>query len=300
MPMPIARGRKGGAAGPDPVRNGTGTKDGKQKDGKSKVGNPFRIATSNGRSERGEGPANSTVELLGRYHRRRTVRLRDRLIERHRPIVENMARSLALRLPRCVDVQDLVHAGMWGLMQAIDKYEPGRGEHFLAFMRLRVRGAMLDELRNLDYLPRLCRRRQRTREKAIVRLRQQLSREPTEEELAGELEVSVETLRRLYGPAQVLGTEGQGGIREDGSDTMDRLADDDQESPIEAINRQELLDKIRDSLQPVEWKVLQMHYLEGMSGKEVARRLRLSASRICQIHGRVMDRLKVRLGSIAV
>jgi len=256
-----------------------------------------------GRSEQGGGPAESGrssrrarkgASLLERYQRTREVGLRNQLVERYRGIVSNMARSLSLRLPRSVDVGDLEHAGMWGLIQAIEGYEVERNAHFLAFMRLRVRGAMLDELRNMDHLPRLFRRRVRRREEVRVRLRQDLGREPGEAELAEALGVSLSELRRNYGHARLrrLGDDADG---EGGLDAVEAIADDGVESPIEAINRQELLEKVRDSLQPIEWKVLRMHYLEGMSGKEVARRLRLSASRICQIHGRVMQRLKHRL-----
>src|SRR5262245_14161769 len=242
-------------------------------------------------------------ELLRRYCRRRTVALRDRLVEHHRTAVEAMARRLCGRLPPCVDAQDLVHAGIWGLMQAIDKFQPARSEVFATFARIRVRGAMLDELRNMDFLPRLYRRRLRDREQALLRLRAELLREPSEVELAAELGVTLETLQRSYvrrGEMQFGGPVLDDDDEGSGWDAMDLLADEESESPIEAISRQELVAKIQESLQPVEWKVLQLHYLEGMSGKEVARRLRLSASRICQIHGRVLDRLKVRLRAAAV
>jgi RNA polymerase sigma factor for flagellar operon FliA len=244
----------------------------------------------------------ATEDLLHRYRRRRSVLLRNLLVERHRAIVEAMARRLALRLPPSVDAQDLVHAGIWGLMQAIDKFEPLRCNQFTAFMRIRVRGAMLDELRALDWLPRLWRRRLRDREQALARLRAGLLREPDEHELAQELGVSVARLHRAYrATAGVHGLRAVHGDREDGDgDAMDHLADDALESPIESINRQELLALVRQSLEPVEWRVLQLHYFEGMSGREVARRLRLSASRICQIHGRVLDRLKNRLAAMAV
>jgi RNA polymerase sigma factor for flagellar operon FliA len=249
----------------------------------------------------------ATEELLRRYRRRRTVALRDLLVERHRAAVEAMARNMCLRLPPCVDPQDLVHAGIWGLMQAIDRFEPLRSEQFGGFMRIRVRGAMLDELRNMDFLPRLYRRRARDREQALARLRIELARDPSDAELAEELGVSVATLQRSYaarGDLRLIGGGAEGAFGgEDGpepQDGMDRLVDDDVESPIEAINRRELVAKIRHSLQPIEWRVLELHYLEGMSGKEVARRLRLSAARICQIHGRVLDRLKLRLRAAAV
>lgn len=234
--------------------------------------------------------------LLRRYARARSVALRNQIIDRHRGIVESMARGLASRLPRSVDAQDLVHAGMWGLMQAIANWRPERGEQFGPFMRLRVRGAMLDELRNMDFLPKLYRRRVKEREQALARLRADLGREPSAVELATELGVSMAALQRDYGAApRQFGSAGD----ESGAPVMEHLAVEG-DNPIEAIHRQEMLDKIKRSLQPVEWKVLQLHYLEGMTGRQVARRLRLSASRICQIHGRVLDQLKLRLAPAAV
>lgn len=244
--------------------------------------------------------------LLSRYRRTRSRKLRDQLIEHYREVVERMAQVLSARLPPCVDVQDLIHAGVWGLMQAIENFRPERGNGFVGFMRIRVRGAMLDELRNMDYLPRLYRRRLRDRDAAMIRLRQNLDREPSESELATELGISVPRLRQEIQSAPPLFrntgrrmARDQEGVEDGDLDAMETLADDGVESPIEAINRQELMEKIRASLQPIEWSVLQLHYLEGMSGKEVARKLHLSASRICQIHGRVLSRLKSRLASAA-
>ena len=169
-------------------------------------------------------------------------------------------------------------------------------------MRIRVRGAMLDELRNLDYLPRLYRTRLRIREEAVNRLRGILDREPSDAELAEDLGVSESRLRLLFaqrGPIATLPgrtTDSDGGGGADG-DLMGALADHDQETPIDALNRRELMEKIESSLQPMEWDVLRLHYLEGLSGREVAKKLHLSASRICQIHGRVLSRLKSRLSS---
>jgi RNA polymerase sigma factor for flagellar operon FliA len=240
--------------------------------------------------------------LLARYRRRPSVKLRDLLVERYRGYVEGIARQLVTRLPRRVDVQDLVHAGVWGLLQAIEKFRHERGVPFLPFMRARARGAMLDELRNMDYLPRLYRIRARERDAAFARLRSRLSRDPSDSELAQELGISEVRLRRswgtapdvIVGPSEPVNRLDDAGIDQD---PLDSLPDDGLESPIEALNRRDLLAKIQSSLQPIEWKVLRMHYLEGMSGKEVARKLRLSASRICQIHVRVLSRLKSRLAS---
>lgn len=235
----------------------------------------------------------STEELLQRYRRSGSRALLARVVERHRAVVETMAAGLATRLPPSVDARDLVHAGLWGLMQAIDSYQPALCDQFQAFMRIRVRGAMLDELRHMDFLPRLFRRRVRERNEVRARLRMELEREPTDSELASALGITEQALLRRCEPTLVRASRSD----EAGEDQCDQLADEGLESPLEAITRQELIERIRGSLQPVEWKVLQLHYLEGLTGKQVARKLRLSASRICQIHGRVLDRLKARLSA---
>jgi len=241
----------------------------------------------------------STEELLELYRRLGHNSLRDLVVERHRASVDSMARGLAVRLPPSVDIQDLVHAGIWGLMQAIVTYDAKLCDQFSAYMRIRVRGAMLDELRQMDLVPRLLRRQLRQREAALVKLRASLQREPSSAELAAELGwTEAQLLRRQVSLPGV--TDRGNAFAADGDEgsPMDRLADDGLESPIEAISRQELLEMIRQTLQPIEWKVLQLHYLEGLTGKQVARRLRLSAARICQIHVRVLERLKTQLASV--
>jgi RNA polymerase sigma factor for flagellar operon FliA len=237
--------------------------------------------------------AESTEDLLRRHRRAPSRTLLACIVERQRPAVEAMAGGLAARLPRSVDAQDLVHAGLWGLMQAIDTYEPARCDQFSAFMRIRVRGAMLDELRHMDFLPRLFRRRVRECNEARARLRMELEREPTGTEVAAELGITEHALLRRSEPLVLRSP----GADDSGEDQYAQLADQGLESPIEVITRRELLELVRTSLAPMEWKVLQLHYLEGLTGKQVARRLRLSASRICQIHGRVLDRLKEKLTS---
>lgn len=240
----------------------------------------------------------TTEQLLERYRLRRSRKILDLIVERHRAAVEAIATNLASRLPRSVEVQDLVHAGMWGLMQAVSSYEPDRCDSFSAFMRIRVRGAMLDELRHLDFLPRIFRRQVRERDAARARLRMDLEREPTDCELAESLGVTEEALLRCPDGKVLRSVHWREGDAE--GDAFDHLADDDAESPIEAITRQELLEMVRKHLEPVEWKVLKLHYLEGLTGRQVAQRLRLSASRICQIHVQVLDRLKQELTARAV
>lgn len=232
----------------------------------------------------------TTEQLLGRYRLRRSAAILDEVVERYRGAVESMAYSLATRLPRSVDVQDLSHAGMWGLLQAISSFQPERCDAFEPFMRIRVRGAMLDELRHMDFLPRLFRRRVRERDAASARLRMDLEREPTNTELAEALGITEDVLIRCPDSNVIRSVHWREADADE--DQFEHLADDGLESPIEPILRQELLDMVRQQLEPIEWKVLKLHYLDGLTGRQVARRLRLSASRICQIHVTVLDRLK--------
>lgn len=240
----------------------------------------------------------TTEQLLERYRLRRSRAILNEVVERHRSVVESMAFALATKLPRSVDVQDLAHAGMWGLMQAISSFEPERCNSFESFMRQRVRGAMLDELRHMDFLPRLFRRRVRERDAARSRLQMELEREPTSSELAEELGISEDALLRCPDSNVIRSVHWR--EHESDEDHFEHLPDDAVESPIEAITRQELLDLVRKNLEPIEWKVLKLHYLDGLTGRQVARRLRLSASRICQIHVAVLDRLKQQLTPAAV
>jgi len=242
--------------------------------------------------------AETTEDLLRRYRRSGSRALLARVVDRHTDVIEQMAGALASRLPRSVDARDLVHAGLWGLLQAVETYEPSRCDQFQAFMRIRVRGAMLDELRHMDFLPRLFRRRVRQRNEVRGRLCMELGREPTDSELAAALGISEGALLRRFEPSVLPAVTGGAGD-DAGDDRCAQLPDLTNESPIEAITRQELLEQIRAALRPIEWKVLDLHYLHGLTGKQIARRLRLSASRICQIHGRVLDRLKARLAASA-
>lgn len=272
-------------------RDGSG-RDGSGRDGaKAKGGNKVVQTRTNFRRS-------TTEQLLARYSLRRSRAVLDEVVERHRVTVETMAYGLVAKLPRSVDVQDLVHAGMWGLMQSIASFEPERCDSFDSFMRIRVRGAMLDELRHMDFLPRLFRRRVRDRDAAKARLRMELEREPTNSELADDLGITEHAL--MCCPDSRVLRSVHWRDADASEDQFDHLADDGIESPIEAITRQELLDLVRKNLEPIEWKVLKLHYLDGLTGRQVAQRLRLSASRICQIHVAVLDRLKQQLTAAAV
>ncbi|HEB51921.1 MAG TPA: sigma-70 family RNA polymerase sigma factor, partial [bacterium] len=136
------------------------------------------------------------------------------------------------------------------------------------------------------------------RDAARARLRMELEREPTTSELAQAMGVSEEVLLRCPDSAVLRSVHATD--RDADTGRCEDLADQESESPIEAITRQELLEKVKRHLDPVEWRVLKLHYLDGLTGRQVAQRMRLSASRICQIHVQVLERLKQELTAEAV
>jgi RNA polymerase sigma factor for flagellar operon FliA len=144
----------------------------------------------------------------------------------------------------------------------------------------------------MDFLPRIHRQRVRARDAAAERLRAQLQREPSDAELAAELGVSERRFRLRYANVHARPAHELDGDCPPGAEGLPPA---DGSCPMDPVDRADLIRSIQGSLRPVEWNVLRLHYLDGLSGKEVARRLRLSPARVCQIHGRVLSRLKAKL-----
>ena len=224
-------------------------------------------------------------------------------MERHLPDVVETARCLSARLPRSVDVDDLCNAGYSGLLRCIETYDVSKGRSFLSYLRTRVYGAMVDELRAMDWLPRLMRSRLAQRDQLLERLRQDLGREPSEQEMAKGLGVSIETYRRSY-PA--VGSAVATSLVASSEQELDRLDASivglvshgraaSESHPLTAMYHQELMERIQKILTTTEWKLVDLHYFKGLKLRDVAGRLNLSPARICQIHGRVLVRLKERL-----
>ena len=229
---------------------------------------------------------------------------RDNLALRHLQDVVELARYLSLRLPKSVDLEDLSNAGYSGLLRCIETFDPERGRSFLSYMKQRVYGAMVDELRAMDWLPRLMRSRLSHRDQIFQELRQDLGRDPADEEIAAKLEIDVDTYRRNYssdaaklGAGLLTGTDFEldqlesciVGLGLHGKDA------DDSVHPLTPLYHRELIGKIQHLLSATEWSLVELHYFDGLKLREVAERLSLSPARICQIHGRVLQRLKEKL-----
>ncbi len=224
------------------------------------------------------------------------IEARNALIEYYRPFASAVVRRVRSRLPRSVEIGDLEGAGDVGLIQAIQNFDPARGVPFEAFCEHRVRGAILDELRRLDWLPRPMRTRINRRKEAVDQLRTELSRDPTDDEVAERLGMDIKEYMRRFGagkdsPVLAGSKVGGGGEMEQG---LDFLEDTKEQGPLEDAHRRELLEVIAASLDPEGREILFKRFFENRSLKEIGDDLDLSQSRVSKILGRLIDRLKDR------
>jgi len=219
---------------------------------------------------------------------------RNALVEHYQPLVREMVRRLERRLPRKVDRGDLDTAANVGLMTAIEAFDPARGIPFELYGEHRVRGALLDELRNQDWLPRPWRARLEARRSCIERLRAELRRDPDDEEVAARLGIPVETYRQDYGPMLVDGPQSQIWGEED-TTALEGVADLVREAPHERLTRDELLRLVAEKLTVQEYRLVYLKYWEELSMREIGVLLELSESRVCKIHAHLLDRLRDKL-----
>ena len=221
-------------------------------------------------------------------------------IERYGPMVRRVAAQMVARLPSNVEMDDLVQAGMIGLMDAMTRYESAQGAQFETFAMQRVRGAMLDELRGADWLPRSVRKNQRAIEQAVRALQGRLKRAPTEAEIAAQLKLSLADYQAMLGEArgaQLVYLDDLGGEGEDGF--LDRyVADDDDAGPADMLRdprfRRALIEAIEE-LPERERYLMGMYYEQDMNLKEIGAVLGVTESRVCQLHSQAVARLRARL-----
>ncbi|MBO7680640.1 MAG: FliA/WhiG family RNA polymerase sigma factor [Thermoguttaceae bacterium] len=226
--------------------------------------------------------------------------LRNQLIEHYLPLVRYHGERLWTRLPDEVDVDDLVSAGIFGLMDAVDAYEPNRGVKFETYCVPRIRGAMLDELRNMDWVPRLVRSRARKISEANKELSDRLGRLPSREELAKHLNVSGAELDRMTADANTVSlvslnkkwfeTDGAKDVSE-----IDLIEDQKSEDPTSRIQKLDVMRLVTKGLSRNERLILILYYYEEMTMKEVGMTLDLSESRVSQMHSSIVSRLQQQL-----
>jgi RNA polymerase sigma factor for flagellar operon FliA len=224
---------------------------------------------------------------------------KNQLLTDHMPLVKRLAHHMKAKLPPSVEVDDLVQAGMIGLLDAISRYEETHGAQFETYAVLRIRGAMLDELRNSDWLPRSMRQNMRKIEAAMSSLQQKLGHPPTESEVAKLLKLSLSEYQDMLGD----GGGHQLVYYEDfhdneGNDSfLDRYAVDDADplrSLLDSDFRQAVIDAI-DALPPREKILMGLYYEEEMNLKEIGAVMGVSESRVSQLHTQAVARLRAAL-----
>ena len=226
--------------------------------------------------------------------------LRNRLMEHYLPLVRYNAERVHTKLPDEVDVEDLMSAGIFGLMDAIDAFDRDRGVKFETYCAPRIRGAILDELRSMDWVPRLVRSRSSQVDKARKSLEMQLGRKPTEDEIAGKLGVDPDEYAKIRKDAGAVGvvslsrkwfeTDSNKDVRE-----IDILKDSKQVNPLSAVQKRDLKDLITKGLTRAERLIVILYYYEEMTMKEIGMTLDLSESRVSQMHSSILARLKAQL-----
>ncbi|HEX8785472.1 MAG TPA: RNA polymerase sigma factor FliA [Telluria sp.] len=223
------------------------------------------------------------------------------LLTDHMPLVKRLAHQMKAKLPPSVEVDDLVQAGMIGLLDAINRYEENHGAQFETYAVLRIRGAMLDELRSSDWMPRSTRQNMRKVEQAMNALQQQLGRPPSESEVAKSLKLSLVDYQEMLGDSgghQLVYYEDFHDNDGEGHDSfLDRYAVDD-DDPLKALLdtdfRQAVIDAI-DGLPPREKMLMGLYYEEELNLKEIGAVMGVSESRVSQLHTQAVARLRANL-----
>ncbi|MGE5526863.1 MAG: RNA polymerase sigma factor FliA [Rhodospirillaceae bacterium] len=223
---------------------------------------------------------------------------RQQYINQFAPLVKRIAHHMMAKLPASVQLDDIVQAGMIGLLDALNRYQGSFGAQFEAYASQRVRGAILDELRQADWLPRSARRSMRRIETAVCALEQRLGRPPTELEIAKALEVPLSEYHEMLESARGCQLVHLGDLSDADSDFLDSHEVQTERTPLDMLlegNRRDLLIRAIEELPPREKLVMGMHYQQELNLREIGEVLGVSESRVCQLHGQAIARLRARL-----
>jgi RNA polymerase sigma factor for flagellar operon FliA len=239
-------------------------------------------------------------EVWADFHKKRSEKHRNLLMEHYLTIVKYTAERIYSKLPDKVELDDLISAGIFGLMDAIDAFDQGRGVKFETYCSPRIRGAILDELRSMDWVPRLVRARAHQLERATRTLEAHLGRVPTEDETAVELGVEIEEYRRMQRDASAIGLVSLSNNYSDGESERDIresdiIRNDKSKDPITEAQKRDLKHLLTKGLSRAERLIIVLYYYEEMTMKEIGATLDLSESRVSQMHSSIMARLKAQM-----
>jgi RNA polymerase sigma factor for flagellar operon FliA len=241
--------------------------------------------------------------LWQEYKANNATEARERLILHYAPLVKFVAGRVATGLPQSIEQADLVSYGMFGLIDAIDKFEPARGFKFETYAISRIKGSIIDELRSIDWVPRSVRAKARAIERAYSKLENEHRRTPEDHELAAELEMSAEELARVLAQVSFVGLVALDellsvGGGDHGPSTVGDMIADYGSDPVEAFEVDEMKQIVAGAINRMsdrERLVLTLYYYEGLTLSEIGEVLGVTESRICQIHTKAILQLRARL-----
>jgi RNA polymerase sigma factor for flagellar operon FliA len=228
----------------------------------------------------------------------------ERILLEHLPVVRFLARRIHERLPQHVDIEDLVSAGVVGLLDAFAKFDPEKKVQFRSYAQFRIRGAILDSLRTLDWSPRELRRKGRAVEEAIRTLTARLGRAPHEGEVAQEMDLSLDEYQQLLGDLKGLeiGTLHMERNEDSGEEELAYVPGNPEEDPLFCCLRGELEERLADAIQNLpdrERLVMTLYYYEEMTMREIGLALGVVESRVSQVHASAVSHLRAALKDLA-
>ncbi|MEJ5259375.1 MAG: FliA/WhiG family RNA polymerase sigma factor [Anaerohalosphaeraceae bacterium] len=247
-----------------------------------------------------ESGGDKLSQLWQQYFQTRDIHTRNQIFMHYLPEIRYAAERLAARLPRSVQMDDLLSAGAVGLIHAIERFDPARNAKFETYCTFRIQGAMLDMIRKSDFFGRLTRRKARRYHTALQKLEAILGRPPTDEELAAELKMNlsefydylkeVNTAHLISLSREFAGSDGQSDFSE-----LSGITDTKSPDPVLQAQIRDLREYLKNGFSRLEGSILSMYYLEGLTMKEIGVALDISESRVCQIYSSVFARLCDRL-----
>jgi RNA polymerase sigma factor FliA len=247
--------------------------------------------------------AAAITRLWEDYKRTDSREARDRLIINYAPLVKYVAGRVSVGLPQNIEQSDLVSYGIFGLIDAIDKFDTGRNIKFETYAIARIKGAIIDELRSIDWVPRSVRAKARAVEKAYSKLENELHRTPTDAELAVELNMTENELHNVFNQISFVGLVALdemlsvGGERGE-SATLGETLPDKGEGPVAAYEVEEMKQLLADAINRMperEKIVLTLYYYEGLTLAEIGEVLGVTESRVCQIHTKAVLQLRSKM-----
>ncbi len=233
--------------------------------------------------------------------------LREQIVLEHTPLIRYIVSRIAVRLPSHIDLDDLHNTGVIGLMDAIEKYDPEKNCKFKTYAEFRIKGAILDQLRSLDWVPRSIRQKSRKLERAYGEVEQRLGRNATEDEVADSLGLQIEKFHELLNQVRGISLVNLEEIRGNGQDGdrtgsyADIVEDVHSENPFATLKLHEMKQVIADTIAVLPEKerlVISLYYYEDLNMKEIGSILGITESRVCQIHTKAVGRLRAKLKSL--